>query len=64
MPSPLNGYTNIVGWLTLIGLLAGALTFFDTLHESYVSHDDLEIRLLELENERLERKMIDTLPES
>ncbi len=57
MPSPLNGYTNLIGWLTIIGLLAGVLAFFDTIHENYVTKDALEIRILELEKEYLLRKM-------
>ena len=60
MASPLNGYTNLIGWLTLIGLLAGALTFFDTLHKNYVTKDALEIRLLERENQFLKDGTLET----
>lgn len=62
MASPLNGYTNLIGWLTLIGLLAGVLTFFDTIHENYVTRLELNIIILEHENARLEREMDEITP--
>jgi len=53
-----NKVIGIAALATLLGALGGIFAFFDNLHEPYVTHDELELRILQLQNARLENELL------
>lgn len=59
----LNGHKiSVITLATLIGTLGGVFAFFEDLHDPYVTHDEMEVRLLKEELARL-RAVTSTTPD-
>jgi hypothetical protein len=44
----------VTTWLTILSLVVGAFSFFESAHSGYVTHSELEIALLKRDKENLE----------
>lgn len=44
-------------WFTLVVSIGTCVTYFDSIHEKYVTHEELELRILQEKNYFLEKDL-------